>query len=63
MHAASKVLWSFELALDERLVDDHLDSDVRQLAPLPRFDLPSHRFEVSLHSINTHRDAVDEARP
>jgi hypothetical protein len=60
MHGAGKVLWSFELALDERLVDDHLDSDVRQLAALPRFDLSSHRLEVSLHSINTHGDAVDE---
>jgi hypothetical protein len=52
MHAASKVLWSFELALAERLVDDHLGSDVGYLTPLPRFDLPSHRLEVSLHSVD-----------
>ena len=60
MHRAGKVLWSFQSALDKRLVDDHLGSDVRQLAPLPRFDLPSHRLEVSLHSVDPDRDAIDE---
>ncbi len=29
MHAAGEVLWSFESALDKRLVDDHLGGDVR----------------------------------
>jgi hypothetical protein len=33
---------------------------VRQFTFLPRFDLLSHRLEVSLHSINTDRNAVDE---
>jgi hypothetical protein len=27
---------------------------------LPRFHLFPHRFEVSLHSVNAHRDAIDE---
>jgi hypothetical protein len=54
------VLGSFEFAFDERLVDDHLGSNIRQFAPLPGFHLLSHRLEVSLHSVNAHRDAIDE---
>jgi hypothetical protein len=34
--------------------------DVRQLAPMPCFDLFSNRLEGALHPINTDRDAVDE---
>src|SRR6266446_836499 len=60
MHAAGEVLWSFQFGLDECLVDDDLRGDVGQLASLPGFHLLSHGLEVSLHSINTHRDAVDE---
>jgi hypothetical protein len=30
MHAASEMLRSFESALDERFIDDHLGGDVRQ---------------------------------
>ena len=60
MHGPSEVLECFESALDERLVDDHLRSDVRQFAPLPGLHLLSHRLEVSLHSIDPDRDAVDE---
>ncbi len=52
MHAAGEVLWSFESALDKRLVYDHLGSDVRQFASLPCFYLFSHWLEVALHSIN-----------
>ena len=60
MHAAGKVFWSFESALDECLVDDHLCRDIRQFTSLLGFYLLSHRLEVPLHSINAHRDAVDE---
>src|SRR6266567_5043111 len=60
MHGASKVLRSLEVTLDERLVDDHLRSDIRQFTPLPGLHLLPHRLEVPLHSINANRDAVDE---
>ncbi len=46
-------------AISRCLVDDHLRRDVRQFTSLPRFQL-SYRLEVSLHSVNTNRDAVDE---
>jgi hypothetical protein len=59
-HGASEVLGCFELALHERLVDHHLRRDVGKFTTLPGLHLPSHRFEVSLHSINTNRNAVDE---
>ncbi len=35
MHSAGKVLWSFEFALDECLVDDHLGGHVGQFTSLP----------------------------
>ncbi len=60
MHATGEVFGSFQSALNERLVDDHLRGDVRQFASLPGFHLLSHRLKVSLHSINANRDAVDE---
>jgi hypothetical protein len=60
MHGAGKVPRGFELPLDERLVDDYFRGNVCQLAFLPRLHLLSHRLEVSLHSINANRDAVDE---
>jgi len=60
MHGAGKVFWSFQSAPDECLVDDHLRRDVRQFASLPRFHLFSHGLEVPLHSVDTHRDAVDQ---
>jgi hypothetical protein len=60
MHAAGEVLWSFQSALDESLVDDYLGGDVRQLTSLPGLHLLSHGLEVPLHSINANRDAVDE---
>lgn len=41
-------------ALDERLVDYDLGSDVRQLAPLPGLHLLSRRLEVPLHAIYAH---------
>jgi len=59
LHAAGEVFGSFESALDERLVDDHLGGDVRQFTSLPCFHLLSNGLKVSLHSVNTNR-AVDE---
>jgi len=60
MHGSSEVLWRFQSPLDERLVDDHLGGDVRQFAPLPCFDLLSHRREIAPYAINTNRDAIDQ---
>ena len=60
MHAAGQVFWSFQSALDECLVDDHLGGDVCQFASLPSFHLLSHGFEVPLHSVDADRDAVDQ---
>src|SRR5258708_34542832 len=60
MHAASEMFGSFQLPLDKRLVDDHLGGDVRQFTSLPCFHLLSHGLKVSLHSVDTDRDAVNE---
>jgi hypothetical protein len=60
MHRASKVLGSFEFALDKRIVDDDLGGEVRQFASLPGFNLLSHRIKVSLHSTDANRNAVDQ---
>src|SRR5580698_3090674 len=60
MHSSGKVFRSFESALDEGLVDDHLGGHVRQFTSLPGFYLLSHRLKISLHSVNANRDAVDE---
>jgi len=54
------MLWGFEFALDERLVDDYFNGDVRQFTSLSCFHLLSHGLEVALHPINANRDAVDE---
>ena len=60
MHGASKVLRSFELTFDERLVDDHFRRDVGEFAPLPGLDLLSHRLEIPLHPIDADRDTVNK---
>src|SRR6266536_845835 len=60
MHTASKVFGRFEPTLNERLVNDHLGGDIRQFTSLPSLYLPSHGFEVSLHSIHANRDAVNQ---
>ena len=60
MYAAGKMLWSPQSVPDKRLADDHFRRDIGKFAPLPGFDLPAHRLEVPLHSINANRDAVDE---
>ena len=62
MHVAGKMFRSLQFAFNERLVDDHLSSDVRQLTSLPRFHLLSHRLKVSLHSIDANRDTVNELK-
>ncbi len=60
MHGPGKMFRSFEVALHKGLVDNNFRRDICQLTSLPRFHLLSHGFEVSLHSIDAHRDAVDE---
>ena len=60
MYAGDQVFWSFQSALDERLVGDHLRRDIRKLASLPGFNLLTHRLKVSLHSIDADQDAVNE---
>ena len=39
MHGAGKVFWGFELALDKRLIDDHLGGNVSQLTSLSHLHL------------------------
>ena len=60
MYGAGEVFGGFQSSLDECLVDDYLRGNVCQFTSLPRFYLLSHRLEVSLHSVNTNRDTVDE---
>jgi len=55
-----KVLGRFQFAFYKSFVNDRLRGDVGQFTFLPGFDLLSHRLEVPWHSINAHRDAVDE---
>ena len=62
MHAAGEVFWSFEPALNERLVDDHFGRDIREFTSLPDFYLFSHGFEVPLHSVDTNRNAINERK-
>ena len=52
MHRSCKVLGSFQLGFDKRLVDDYLGSDVCQLTSLPCLYLFSHGLEVSLHTVH-----------
>jgi len=60
VYGPRKMFRSFQLALDERLVDDHLGCYVCQFTSLPCFDLLSHRLEVALHAIDTPRNAIDQ---
>jgi len=52
--------WPGEPVNRKRFIDDHLGRHVRQFTPLPSFHLFSPRLEVSLHSIDANRNAVDE---
>jgi hypothetical protein len=58
----SKVFRRFEFALHNRLANDYLGGDVRQFTSLPCFDLLSHGLEVSLHSVDPERNAIDEGK-
>ena len=49
-----------QFSFHERLVDDHLRSDIGEFTSLPSLHLLSHRLKVALHSVHTNRDAVDE---
>jgi hypothetical protein len=60
VHGPGKMLGSLQLALHERLVDNHLRSDVREFTTLPRLHLFLHGFKVPLHPIHTDRNAVDK---
>jgi hypothetical protein len=60
MDRPGKVFRRFEFALDKGLVDDHLGRHIREFTFLPGFHLLSPGLEVSLHPINTDRDAVYE---
>ena len=61
MHAAGKVLRSFEPALDKCFVDDRLGSDVRQFTSLPCLYLLSHRLEVRcIRSTPTEMQSMSE---
>jgi hypothetical protein len=60
MYSASKVFRCFELAFHKGLIDDDLGSNVREFASLPGLHLLLHRPKVTLHAVDTDRDAVDE---
>ena len=60
VYGSGQVSGSLQLTLDERLVDNHLGSDVRQFTSLPDLNLLAHRFEVPLHPVHANRDAVNQ---
>lgn len=60
MHRAHKVFGSFQFPFDEGFVDDDFRRDVCQFTSLPDLHLVSHRLEVSLHPVDTDRDAIDQ---
>src|SRR5579871_3710390 len=60
VNAPSEVSRNIQLALDERLVDDHFGGYVGQFGLTPRLDLPAHGLEIPLHPIHTDGDRVDE---
>lgn len=62
MHRARQVLCNLQLALHERLIDDYFGGDVGEFASLPGFHLLAHGFEVSLHSIDTDRNTIDQRK-
>jgi hypothetical protein len=62
MHGSGKMFGSFQLALHKCFIDDHFRGHVREFTSLPGLHLLSHRLEVSLHPINTDRNAVDQRK-
>ena len=57
MYAAGYVFWSFQSALDERLVDGHLRRDFGKLASLPGFNL-LFRMGSEFRSIRSRRSSL-----
>ncbi len=47
-----QMLWSLQLAFDERLVDHHLCWNIGEFTALPIFDVPFHRLEIPLHLVD-----------
>ncbi|MFY9910334.1 MAG: hypothetical protein WCF22_06990 [Candidatus Sulfotelmatobacter sp.] len=62
MHRTGKMFRGFQLAFDERFVDDHLRRGIGEFASLPRFHLLSHGLKVSLHSIDSYRNAINQRK-
>jgi|HubBroStandDraft_5_1064220.scaffolds.fasta_scaffold02083_5 hypothetical protein len=61
MYRARNVFGSFQLALDERFVDDHLRCDIREFTFLPRFYLLSHRLKLRcIRSTPTEMQSMSE---
>jgi hypothetical protein len=51
----------FQLAVDERGIEDQLCPFVTDLRLPPNFDLALHGFEVSLDSVQAYRERIGEA--
>ncbi len=62
MHDAGQVPGYLKFSFDERSIDDELFRFIRKLACAPGFNLPAHRFEVSLHAVDACREDVHEAQ-
>jgi hypothetical protein len=60
VHPLSEVSRNIQFALDERLVDDHFGGHVGQFGLTPRFDLPAHGLEVTLHPVHADGDRIDK---
>ena len=59
VHTTHEVPGNLQFALDERLIDDHLCSDVGQFRLPPELDLLAHRLEIPLHPVQADRDRSD----
>jgi hypothetical protein len=57
---SGKVFRSFGLPLDKRFVDHHLGCDIGEFTPLRLLHLFPHGLEISLHAVDTDRDAIDQ---
>jgi len=61
MDRGQQAWWCFQLAVDERRVEDQPRRVVGDLRLPPDFDLALHGFEVSLDSVQAHRERIGEA--
>jgi hypothetical protein len=59
VHGPSKMLWGFQLTLNESFVDNHLGGHVGKLTTLPKLHLLLHWLEIALHSVDTDRYAIN----